>query len=254
MNAYVTLLSSDDYLKPVLILNRNLKELNSMYPLYVMVTDEIKPETIKYLEKEQVQYQIVPTITYSDKTIAATPSIRLQKTASKINIFNLEQFDRVVYMDADGFFIKTIDELFEYPDGALYNENGTAFTNLFVCDPQNHSFNLYYTLLKNTNMWDGDLIEQLWFPFKTNELYSIPSEYHVTITVDLNNLYPLEQKLFGLHFCSEFKPWQYKTAKDYLYDFKCAYSQYSKNREELVAFYFNHYLEPLKKDYPELFT
>lgn len=39
--AYVTLLSSEDYLKPVLILNRNLKELNTNYPLHVMVTDAV---------------------------------------------------------------------------------------------------------------------------------------------------------------------------------------------------------------------
>ena len=52
MNAYVTLLSSDDFLPGVLALNRNLKELNSLFPLHVLVTNTVSESTIEYLKKE----------------------------------------------------------------------------------------------------------------------------------------------------------------------------------------------------------
>ena len=57
MNAYVTLLSSDDFLPGVLVLNRNLKELNSLFPLHVLVTNTVSESTIEYLKKEQIQDQ-----------------------------------------------------------------------------------------------------------------------------------------------------------------------------------------------------
>ena len=50
--AFCTLLSSKDYLVPVLILNRNLHDINSQYPLIVMVTNNIINDVKNYLDKE----------------------------------------------------------------------------------------------------------------------------------------------------------------------------------------------------------
>jgi alpha-N-acetylglucosamine transferase len=48
-------------------------------------------------------------------------------TLSKFEIFNLTQFDKIIYLDADIMMLKNIDHLFEYPhltsalDGEYFN-------------------------------------------------------------------------------------------------------------------------------------
>ena len=253
MNAYVTLLSSDDFLPGVLVLNRNLKELNSLFPLHVLVTNTVSESTIEYLKKEQIQYEIISPIYYPPMTLEKTPNKRLQNIPSKLHVFDLKQFDKVVYLDTDCILFKTIDEIFDYPNGSMYYEGEQGLCCLFVCEPKLHCAKYYIDILQNNAIWESEVIETLLFPCKADEHYRISENYFASITTNLEKFFPLQHNLFGLHFCCDFKPWQYNNIKDYLYDYKQRFNEYSINREQLVAFYFTHYLEPLKKDYPELF-
>ena len=87
-----------------------------------MVTENIFDKVIRYLKKEQINYIKVPVISYSPATARKMNNARLETIASKVNVFGLKEFTKVVYLDADSVFIKTIDELFDYPDGAMYDE------------------------------------------------------------------------------------------------------------------------------------
>lgn len=250
--AYVTLLSSVDYIPGVIILNKNLQELQSQYPLYVMITDNIYDKVIKYLEKEHINCLKVPTIEYPPVTLENMNNKRLETIASKINVFGLNQFDKVVYLDADSFFIKNIDELFTFPDGALYDDGtpGRGFCGLFVCCPRCHPLEYYIILIRSTHYWESDIIEELWFPFKTNESYRIPRPYFVNINQEnFNSFFPLEQNLCGLHFCGEYKPWKYNNIDEYFNDFYQSCNDPSEVRELLVRWYYTRYVEPLKQNY-----
>ena len=255
--AYVTLLSSIDYIPGVIILNRNLQELNCGYPLYVMITDNIYDKVISYLDKENINYLKVPTIEYPPITLEKMNNKRLETIASKINVFGLDQFDKVVYLDADSFFMKNIDELFNFPDGALYDDGDPCrgFCGLFVCRPRCHRLDYYIVLIHNTSSWESDIIEELWFPFKTNKAYRIPHQYFININLpNFNSLYPLEDNLFGLHFCGEYKPWKYNNINDYFKEFYQSCNDQSELRNLLVKWYYEQYVEPLKQQYPELFN
>lgn len=259
--AYVTLLCSSDYITPVLALNRNLIELHSKYPLYVIVTEDVDEKTISYLQKEQIHFIRVPVIHYSEETLKQLTDTRLRRIASKINIFTLKNFDKVIYLDADSFFIKNIDELFNYPDGSLYNPEspeyqGRGFCGLFVCIPQNHNFDYYLSLLHSRCMWESDLIEELWFPFKSNEAYRIPFSYFVNFTgQNFEYLSLIQKPIYGIHFCNHLKPWNYTEPEQFIRDFNKHYTPSLDNKRiQAVKFYFTHYLSSLKKDFPELFT
>lgn len=251
--AYITLLSSFDYLPAILILNRNLKELNCRYPLVVMVTEDIISLVQKYLAQESIIYYIVPVLSYSDITVKQYQNNSVLKTASKINLFNLKQYNKLVYIDADSFFLTNIDNLFDYFDGAMYDDgSNVGFSGLFVCNPNNHNFEYYYNTLKNFPIWDGDLLGTFWFPFKENYSYRIPFEYFINITLESLDDFELTS-IKGIHFCYNYKPWKYNFVEDYIIDYSKEFKIKSNNRYNIIRFYINYYLIPLKKDYPDIF-
>ena len=254
--AYVTLLSSEDYLQPVLILNRNLKELNTNYPLHVMVTDTVCQAVEPYLKKERIIYSVVPEIKYSKEIQNFLKGHYVLNTASKMNIFSLYSYEKVVYIDADSFFIKTVDELFNYPDGAMYDpgHHDEGFSAMFVCSPRYHDQKLYLEIFNFLPMLDGDLLAHLWFCFKSNPDYRIPQGYFINITIDnMEDYKPAQQYIHGVHFCYKYKPWKYRTAQAYLNDFYKEFKNFhSTVRDNLIKAYFDRYLIPLRRDYPEL--
>ena len=256
--AFVTLLSSIDYIPAICSLNANLIEVESKFPLYVMVTENIYDEAIKYLLLEDIKYIKVPVVYYSKLTRDNTKDPRLLSIASKMNIFTLHQFDKVVYLDADCVILDNIDDLFDYPDGAMYDEGGatTGFVGLFVCTPSAHALKYYMLILQHesSNMWESDLLEPLWFPFKTNPDYRIPPNYFVNINRDDFDNVALDAPIKVVHFCNKAKPWNYTTPEDFfsaIREYKDLNS--SQLRYDIIEFYINHYILPLKNQYPELF-
>ena len=249
-NAYVTLLSSKDYLPAILILNKNLKDVNSIFPLCVMVTDNIINEVEPYLLKENILYKIIPYLMPSNQIIENFQDTPLLNTFSKFAVFKLVDFEKVVYLDADIIIYKNIDDLFYYPDGAMYDDNGFGFSGLFVTSPKNHNANFYYALSKIFNLTDGTILEQIFFPFKSNPCYRIPFEYFLNITLEnLDSFYIENFKI--IHFCYKYKPWHYKTEQEYLNNFKKEFKYSMFNREKIIFNYFENYLIPLRKQYPE---
>ena len=224
-----------------------------------MITDDIYTEAVKYLKKEKIRYIKVPVIKYSQATIDATTHDQrtVLNTASKINVFNCHEFDKVVQLDADCMFLKNVDELFNYPDGAMYQDPSwhRGFVGLFVCTPRNHPIDYYQYLITTSSipMYDGDLLESLWLPFFNNSKYQIPSYYFINITLSNFEDYRKNKSIYGIHFCYKFKPWHYLSSEDYFNDYEKELQNDSITRTNIVHFYINHYIIPLQEKYPELF-
>lgn len=248
-NTYITLLSSTDYLPAVLILNQNLKDLKSRYPLTVLVTDDIISEVNQYLFKAHIRFYTVPRLSYSQDTIQYWKNISstVLNTASKIQLFNLKQYNKIVYIDADSIFLQNPDILFNMPDGSMYDDHDQiGFSGLFVCCPQNHRFDYYKSILENVGGLDGDLLGNLWFPFRTNANYKIDYSWFiniVTLTDDIN-------KINGIHFCNKYKPWNYNNADKYVQDLNNQFPNTSNdNRLWISKLYITKYLIPLKQKF-----
>lgn len=186
---WITLLSSEDYLEAVLALNNSLRMVSSGYPLIAAVTDVIfeNKEICDILQHEHIIVEYIKSYSYSEKTLQISREKKhdesVLNTASKIGIFDLKHYDKLVYIDADTFFMKNSDELFDYPDGAMCLDpnliNGLiwGFTGLFVFCPKNHYTHLYELLLSHGTFYDGDMFGQLWFHIRDNKDYQIPLCY-----------------------------------------------------------------------------
>lgn len=208
-NAYVTLLSTTDYLDAVLVLNKSLQKVNSKYPLLTMVVDTIfTPEMEACFQKHGIQYHTVPPLQYSDKTqekYQDSDSSSVLNTASKLQLFTLKNWDKLVYIDADTLVLQNIDDLFAYPDGSMvqYPDDIFGFSGLFVFYPRYHHEDEFYpTIMKHHMCVDGDLLGKIWFFVRESPAHQIPANY----LVHYNHVQmPTDTKV--VHYCNHYKPW-----------------------------------------------
>lgn len=117
--AYITLLSSDNYMYYVVALYDSLMSTNPKYPLYCCVTEDVSADTLKMMDKIGLSYIHVSTTDLEDIIAATTAHNRAPKkyvrALGKLTIFNLDQFSKCVYLDSDLIIKKNIDDLFDKP-------------------------------------------------------------------------------------------------------------------------------------------
>ena len=204
--AFITLLSSKDYWMSTVILNESLKKTNSKYNLIVAVTEDIlDKEIIEIFDKHHILYVVIPVFKYSDSTIESAKQRGFDtvlNTASKICIFDLNYFDKLVYLDSDSIILDNIDDLMDFPDGSMLYD-GDPFSGLFVFNPKNHCTEMYKTILSHSMHFDGDMFSNLWFHVKDNLGYRIDISYFYPINRQNNN----NTKIKAVHFINKPKPW-----------------------------------------------
>lgn len=107
--AYVTLATTESFLYGAHLLDYSLKRVKSKYPLIIMVT-----ENLTEFLKEDCTYRLIPYYQFDN------PTKRYVDTINKLQCFNLTEFDKVFFIDADIFVIQNLDSIFiEYTEEFL---------------------------------------------------------------------------------------------------------------------------------------
>ena len=170
MNNYswVTLLSGDNYINGVLGLNYSLKQVKSKYPLYVIVSDCSK-NILKILDQNEINYQIIKMECFKDQK--GPPFTR---TLQKLKIFDLKQFDKVIFLDTDIIVLKNIDYYFNQDFGFMttnlhlpdnyIDKNMMVIGQCFLLSP--NKINISYEEIKekyqNIYMNDEEVLTELY--------------------------------------------------------------------------------------------
>jgi len=110
---YGTLLSTDDYLPGVLVLNKSLKLAGAKYPLVCILSHDISDASEEILRRFQIQTirldgPVAPHSRHGNEEFA-----HWAHTWDKLELFRLTQFEKVVFLDSDMLILSNIDELFE---------------------------------------------------------------------------------------------------------------------------------------------
>ena len=119
---YVCVLSTDNYLEGILVLNENLKHLNSKYELLCLVNQKISEETKQILDYFNIEYKIVEAVEYNKECW-------WKNTFDKLNIFSLIEYDKLVYLDSDLYIRDNIDHLFQIDKFTMTNDR--PFSDLY---------------------------------------------------------------------------------------------------------------------------
>jgi len=109
--AYVALLTRDSYLPGVVLLHRSMQRVNSRYPLLVMFTPSLPRASVEVMKALGILTQEIPYLLPREKVSIIAE--RFADTWTKLRTFEMDQYERVVMIDADMMLLQNMDELFE---------------------------------------------------------------------------------------------------------------------------------------------
>lgn len=102
--AYVTLATTEYFLKGARFLHHSLQKVKSKYPLIIMVTENLRP----VIKDNEYNYHFIPYHKFEYQK-----GDRYEDTINKLQYFNLLEYEKVFFIDADILIVDNIDDIFE---------------------------------------------------------------------------------------------------------------------------------------------
>ncbi|KAI7997818.1 Galactinol synthase 1 [Camellia lanceoleosa] len=172
--AYVTfLVGNGDYVKGVVALVKCLRKVKSAYPLVVAVMPDVPEDHRKALRCQGcVVHELIEPICPPESQI---PIERIHSEAlySKLCVWTLEKYSKMIYLDADILVVDNIDHLFDLPDGYFYAVPDCFCENTWSHSPQ-HSIG-YCQLCPNKVRWPTEMGSPLSLYFNSGIFVFEPS-------------------------------------------------------------------------------
>ncbi|KAG7665755.1 GLG2 [[Candida] subhashii] len=228
-SAYVTLLTGQGYLPGVLTLGKKLKELGTKHKLVILLDSSSIPQ-----DSQDLINEVYDEIISIDNDVIVAPLGKLKEkldrselsvTFSKILLWNLTQFEQLVYLDADVLPLQNLDEIFEQFE---INSNQIAASpdsgwpdifnsGVFKLRPNTETFNSLVEFSNSEeNTFDG-ADQGLLNEFFANGNNWIRLPYLFNVTPNYRNDYqylPAFHRFFNdiriLHYIGAVKPWHYE--------------------------------------------
>ncbi|KAJ8540326.1 hypothetical protein K7X08_030245 [Anisodus acutangulus] len=136
--AYVTLLYGDEFLLGVRVLGKSIRDSGSIKDMVVLVSDGVSQYANDLLRADG---WIVEKISLLSNPNQVRPT-RFWGVYTKLKVFNMTKYKKVVYLDADTIVVKSIEDLFK-----------CGF--FFFCKIYNYGFlNSYYVGFANARVYE----------------------------------------------------------------------------------------------------
>eukprot|EP00005_Dracoamoeba_jomungandri_P005175 CAMPEP_0174261412 /NCGR_PEP_ID=MMETSP0439-20130205/11416_1 /TAXON_ID=0 /ORGANISM="Stereomyxa ramosa, Strain Chinc5" /LENGTH=468 /DNA_ID=CAMNT_0015345883 /DNA_START=157 /DNA_END=1560 /DNA_ORIENTATION=- len=152
--AYATLLYNEVVLPGALTLGKTIDASNTPYPKVAIVTQSISPRSRKLLSGHGWLLHEARQIANPNANHHNLYQSRFDFVYSKLNMYNLTDYDKVVYLDTDTIVMENIDELFLCPGYCANVRNAFFNTGVIVLKPRASLFNKlvkYRTVLPSYN-------------------------------------------------------------------------------------------------------
>lgn len=231
--SYVSILTSDSYLPGLIALHKSLQRVASSNELIVLITDGVGSASRALIAARGIQFIEVPAI--RNPTDIAIDH-RWHPTYSKLHCFGLEQFDKIVFLDADTLVVTNIDDLFQMPHMAAVSAGSmlpeySNWTNLnsgmFVAEPSTILFSSMCAMIGTLESLesggstqtprrgsDQDFLNAFYPAWRTQPHLHLDHKYNmIHYHLDAYNsrlgytLSPGDRQVAVLHFASQVKPW-----------------------------------------------
>lgn len=243
MRAYITLLSSRNYLPGVFALSNSLRIVKSAYPLFCALSKSIGSEVENSLEKHGIKcIRFNENVVNPDVNPERTTFSHWNFTFDKLQVWGLDDFEKLIFLDSDMLVLKNIDHLFEkeafsavcagksYPGHENWNSLNSG---LVVISPDK---NVKQTLVDltacviskfqamNQLVGDQDILHEYlpdWkdeYHLHLDEGYNMFADY---LTWYIRNKgYAVNgngKPIYVIHFIGKLKPWMKPNAKQLLW-------------------------------------
>lgn len=170
MKTFCSLLSSKEYLLGIIGLNYSLIKVQSIYPFLVLITENvIDKEISEELNKRNIHYRIIPNYTFQKS------NQRYASTLNKFFVYNLIEYEKIIFIDADAFLIENIDALFELEPPAGYKyfngEKNIISGGLFLIQPNPIYYQKALKIAQESEfLIDDEPLLELFFENNFNEI------------------------------------------------------------------------------------
>ncbi|MBS1524421.1 MAG: hypothetical protein JST19_02165 [Bacteroidetes bacterium] len=112
-NSFVSYLGTDSFLPGVLALHNSVKTYNQAHGFAVLVSDSVSEDSIDLLLRNRITTRIIKEIDNPCDLGADERGFKYMYT--KLRLFEWDEFDKMVYIDADMIVCGNIEALFEAP-------------------------------------------------------------------------------------------------------------------------------------------
>ncbi|KAG5519371.1 hypothetical protein PMAC_001997 [Pneumocystis sp. 'macacae'] len=214
METYMTLVLTDSYLIGAQVLAWSIKDSGSKKHLSVLVTKKTlsKSTLITLNEIYDEVISVEPIYSKDIDKLSLFDRLDLHTSLTKIHIWAQEKFQKIVYLDADAFCIKNVDELFNldtdfaaipdisWPD--IFN------SGVFVTKPNISIYNSLINLAKKNISYDGG--DQGLLNYYFSKWHRLPFIYNVVLSFSYQYLPIYNQfksEISIVHFAGTKKPW-----------------------------------------------
>jgi glycogenin glucosyltransferase len=142
--AYVTLISGNSMVIGAIVLWQSWKESHSKFPFCALVTDNVSSENIVLLESIGMPIVIRPMLMMPKNIFEYDARCDLPCLMnwvgawSKMHLFGLTQFSKIVYLDQDMIIRQNADSLFDYPDMSAVKDDGCSGREYWL-DPKDRT-------------------------------------------------------------------------------------------------------------------
>ena len=189
------MLTNNSYIDGVITTIMTLQHTNTNYPISVLVTNDVCTENISILLGLNAHVLLVDKIKprHEDYEVETDVLVHLKQKGfhsalSKFYIYNLTQFQKIVYLDSDTWVLQNIDDLFNYPNGAavpdVYGTVDNFCSGLLVVEPNEETYNqlitYFYNLLPSTELiHDQAILQEFFSSWPQHPELKLSIDYHL---------------------------------------------------------------------------
>ncbi|XP_013176516.1 PREDICTED: glycogenin-2 isoform X4 [Papilio xuthus] len=216
--AWVTLATNDSYGLGALVLAHSLRRAGSAYPAVALITPSVTDAMRERLSAVFAEVVVVDVLDSGDAAhLALLQRPELGITFTKIHCWNLTQYEKCVFLDADTLVVQNCDELFEREELSAAPDVGwpDCFNSgVFVYRPSAETFASLVTFAQERGSFDGGdqgLLNSYFSDWAHGDINKhLPFLYNVTSAAFYSYLPALKhygQNLKIIHFIGAAKPW-----------------------------------------------
>ncbi|XP_047327626.1 inositol phosphorylceramide glucuronosyltransferase 1-like isoform X2 [Impatiens glandulifera] len=236
--AYVTLLYGDEFLLGVRVLGKSIRDTGSTKDMVALVSDGVSDNAKNLLKGDD---WIVEPISLLANPNKVRPQ-RFWGVYTKLKIFNMTNYKKVVYLDADTIVVKSIEDLFKCgkfcanlkhserlnsgvmvvePSAAVFGDMMSKVNTLHSYTGGDQGFlNSYYNDFPNAHLFEPNIPQEVVDSKPSPEMERLSTLYNADVGLymlankNLNFQWMVdESKLHVIHYTlGPLKPWDWWTS------------------------------------------
>ncbi|RUP48306.1 glycosyl transferase family 64 domain-containing protein [Jimgerdemannia flammicorona] len=209
--AYASFLCDQEMISAAMVLVHSIKLKDTTRDIVLLVLPYVSEDSRQELITLGAKIVEIEEVPFPFNATQANKGINKSCRYSKLHLWELTDYDKIIYLDADTMVVEKIDELFDFPEFSAVMDMGTTMnTGVFVMEPSKATFNRMMSVYLGAPSYNhGDQGFLNWyFNFTSGRtmsgVYNVMSKYK-----DYASGKALLRGAKVLHFTSETKPWSF---------------------------------------------